>query len=62
MILNKHDDLHNRPAAIDDAREHEARQKQMAIRACGRCDEQGWQLPYGDTAVRCAHPKDLVGQ
>ena len=62
MILNKHDDLHNRPAAIDDAREHEARQKQMAIHACGSCDEQGWQLPYGDTAVRCAHPKDLVGQ
>ena len=54
-ILNQHGDLDNRPAALDDAREEEARQQRIAIRACHRCDAHGWQLPYSDAAVRCTH-------
>ena len=54
-ILNKHGDLHNRPAAHDDLREAHARQQQHAIRTCCNCDEHGWRLPYTDTAVRCSH-------
>ncbi|CAM3329662.1 Helix-turn-helix protein [Williamsia muralis] len=54
-IINKHDDLHNRPAALDDAREEEARQQRIAIRACVHCDEHGWALPYSDFASRCLH-------
>lgn len=54
-ILNHHGDLANRPAALDDAREEEAQNRRAAAWSCGRCDEQGWQLPYGDTAVRCSH-------
>jgi hypothetical protein len=55
MILNQHDDLRNRPAAIDDAREDEANHLRIAIAACPRCDEKGWALPYSDVAVRCTH-------
>jgi hypothetical protein len=54
-ILNQHGDLDNRPAALDDAREAHAHQQRIAIRACHRCDDHGWKLPYGDTAVRCNH-------
>lgn len=54
-ILNHHDDLNNRPAAHDDARQEEAQNSRAAVQNCGRCDEKGWQLPYGDTAARCDH-------
>ena len=54
-ILNQHGELENRPAALDDAREEEARQQRIAIRACGHCDEHGWALPYSDVARRCLH-------
>ncbi|PYE13510.1 hypothetical protein DFR67_11664 [Williamsia limnetica] len=55
MILNQHDDLRNRPAAIDDAREDEANHLRIAAAACPRCDDKGWALPYSDVAVRCTH-------
>jgi hypothetical protein len=54
-ILNHHGDLANRPGALDDARQREYEQKQQDIIGCRTCDDHGWRLPYGDTAVRCTH-------
>ena len=54
-ILNQHGDMNNRPAALDDARQHEYELKRRKVAGCGSCDDRGWHLPYGETAVRCTH-------
>ena len=60
MILNKHDDLHNRPAAIDDARETERQQHWTAVTRCSRCDDNGF-VDEGDRVRRCTHQSEGRG-
>ena len=54
-ILNRHGDLNNRPAALDDARQEEYEVRRRGVSLCDACDDHGWLLPYGDVAVRCSH-------
>ncbi|MGK9274532.1 helix-turn-helix domain-containing protein [Williamsia muralis] len=61
MILNKHDDLHNRPAAIDDARETERQQHWTAVTRCSRCDYNGF-VDEGDRVRRCTHQLEGRGR
>lgn len=56
--------LNERPAMVEMVRDQErveraarAQTRRRVIAECQHCDEYGWVLPYGDTAVRCPHCK-----
>lgn len=61
-ILNRHENLDDRPAAADDARQLEYDSWRIAGLTCSKCDEHGWILPYAEPAQRCDHRHGTPGQ